>query len=80
MVRVNLLRFKSLCCVRMLWIWGLICRTFGPALMSVRPLILQSHFDPLAQRFLWTPPLPSPYGFAAQLKQEIPIASLAIGQ
>jgi hypothetical protein len=80
MVRVNLLRFKRLGCLRMLWIRSLIFRPFGPALMSLRPLILQPHFDPLAQRFLWPPSLASPSGFAAQLKQETPLASLAIGQ
>jgi hypothetical protein len=58
------------------------CGTEGmpqPALMSLRPLILPPHFDPLAQRFLWAPPRASPDGFAAQRKQETPRASLAIG-
>jgi len=64
----------------MLWIGGLIFRPFGPALMPLRPLILQPHFDPLSQGFLWAPPLTSPESFATQLKQETPIAPLAIGQ
>ena len=48
--------------------------------MSLRPLILQPHFDAFAERLLGPPPLASPSGFAAQRKQETPLASLAIGQ
>ena len=54
--------------VGMLWIGGLILRPFGAALLSLRPLILQPHFDSLSQCFLGTPSLASSQGFATQLK------------
>src|SRR5215813_10454675 len=79
MVRVHGPGFKSLYCLRMLRIRGVIWRTFGPALMSWRPLMLQPPFAPWAPRFLWAPPLARPSGFAAPLKQEPPLASLALG-
>ncbi len=66
--------------VGMLGIGRLIFRPFGPALLSLRPLILQPHFDSLSQCFLGAPSLASSEGFATQLKQETPIAPLAIGQ
>src|SRR5882724_8445810 len=59
MIGMNLFGGHRLDSVGMLWIGGLIFRPFGPALMSLRPLILQPHFDSLSQRFLWASSLAS---------------------
>ena len=60
MIRMPSLGGHRLYRVGMLWRGGVICRPFGPALMSLRPLLLQPPFDPAAPRFLWAPPLTSP--------------------
>src|SRR5438128_7361876 len=60
MISMNSFGGHRLYSVGMLWIEGLIFRPFGPALLSLRPLLLQPHFDPSAPRFLWAPPLTSP--------------------
>ena len=66
--------------VGMLGIRGLVFWTFGTSLMPLRAFVLEPHFDTFAERLLGPPPLARPQGFTAQLKQETPIAPLAIGQ
>ena len=80
MIRMNLSSPKRLCGVGMLWIRGLILGSFATAFMPLRPFMLEPHFHAFAEGLLWPPPLASPYGFAAQLKQETPIAPFTIGQ
>jgi len=64
----------------MLWIGGLILGPFATALMPLRPFILESDFDAFAQGLLRTSSLARSEGVATQLKQETPIAPLALGQ
>ena len=64
----------------MLWRGGWILGSFAIALMPLRPLMLDSYFDALAQDLLRTSSLVSPEHFAPDLKQETPIPLLPISQ
>ena len=59
MIGMNIFAGHRLYRVGMLWIRGLIFRPFAPALMPLRPLILQPHFDAFGQRLLWSSSLAS---------------------
>jgi len=76
----NLFGSNRLFGVGMLWVRGLIFWTFGTSLLPLRPCVLAPHFDTFASRLLGPPPLARPQGFTAQLKQEISIPSLPLGQ
>ena len=80
MMRMNICGGHRLCGVGMLWIGGLILWSFATAFMPLRPFILESYFDALAQELLRTSSLASPEHFATALKQETPIAPFTIRQ
>ena len=80
MIRMHICGGYRLCGVGMLWRGGLILGSFAPALMPLRPFILESYFDAFAQGLLRTSSLASPEHFATDLKQETAIAPFTIRQ
>jgi hypothetical protein len=66
--------------VGMRWIRRLICRPFGASLMLLCSFVLAPHFDAFGQRLLWASSFAGAQGLTTQLKQEIPIPPLPIGQ
>ena len=66
--------------VGMRWIRRLICRPFVASLMLLCSFVLAPHFDAFGQRLLWASSFAGAQGLTTQLKQEIPIPPLPIGQ
>ena len=79
-IGMNILSGHRLCGVGMLWIWCLVFRPFGPALMPLCAFVLEPHFDAFGQRLPWSSSFAGVEGLTTEFKQETPIPPLPIGQ
>ena len=80
MIRMNIFGSNRRCGVGMLWRGGLILWSFAPALMLLRPFILEPHFHAFAQGFLGSSSFAIAEHLTTNLKQQTPLAPFTISQ